>query len=112
LQQSDKFKDVDTSDLTAMLVYAFNDQDEVAPAQALAQFAKTNPTIEFVGAYTADGNYIGADDVKVLAALPSKDQLRGMLVGTLAAPLSGFLNVMTGNIRGVLTVLNARADSL
>jgi large subunit ribosomal protein L10 len=112
IQQTDKLKDVDTSALEGMLLYAFNNEDEVAPAQSIANFARTNPTLEFVGAFTADGKFIGADDVKALASLPSKEQLRGMLVGTIAAPLSGFMNVMVGNVRGVLNVLNARADTL
>jgi ribosomal protein L10 len=34
-----------------------------------------------------------AEAVKQLATLPSKDQLRAQLVGTIAAPLSGFVNV-------------------
>jgi large subunit ribosomal protein L10 len=112
LQQSERYKKAPVNELTSMLVYAFNAEDEVAPAQALATFAKKNPTIEFVGAYTADGQFIDAQDVKALAALPNKEQLRGMLVGTLAAPLSGFVNVLAGNVRGVLNVLNARAESL
>ena len=112
LQGNSVTKDADTSALTGMLLYAFNDQDEVAPAQVLAKFAKTQPTLQFVGAFTEDGVFIGADDVKALAALPSKEQLRGMLVGTLAAPLSGFINVMAGNVRGVLNVLSARAEAL
>ena len=95
-----------------MLLYAFNADDEVAPAQNLYNFAKTNPNIEFVGAYTIDGLFIGADDVKQLASLPSKDQLRGLLVGMFAAPLSGFVNVLSGNIRGVLNVLSARAETI
>jgi large subunit ribosomal protein L10 len=112
LKNSDLFKYADASLLTDMLVYAFNAEDEVAPAQALAKFAKQNPSIEFVGAYTAEGQFIGADDVKALADLPSKEQLRSMLVGTLAAPLSGFVNVVSGNVRGVLNVLTAREQQL
>ncbi len=112
LQQSDAFKDIDASVLQGMLLYTFNSEDEVAPAQSIAQFARANPTLQFVGAITSDGSLISADDVKALAALPSKDQLRAMLVGTLAAPLSGFVNVMAGNVRGVLNVLNARAESI
>ncbi|HUS26568.1 MAG TPA: 50S ribosomal protein L10 [Nevskiaceae bacterium] len=112
LQQSDTFKGVDTSTLEGMLLYVFNTEDEVAPAQAIAAFAKTTPTLEFVGGISADGQFISAEDVKALAALPSKDQLRGMLVGTIGAPLSGFVNVLAGNVRGVLNVLNARADQL
>jgi large subunit ribosomal protein L10 len=112
LQSSETFKDAPTADLTNMLVYAFNSEDEAAPAQALATFAKAHPTIEFVGGFVTSGQFIGSDDIKALAALPSKEQLRGMLVGTLAAPLSGFVTVMAGNVRGVLNVLNARAETL
>jgi large subunit ribosomal protein L10 len=112
IQQNDRLKAADTSKLEGMLLYAFNSEDEVAPAQSIAKFAKTNPSLEFVGAFTADGNFIDASDVQVLANLPSKNQLRGMLVGTLAAPLSGFVNVMAGNVRGVLNVLSARAETI
>ncbi|MHB1864690.1 MAG: 50S ribosomal protein L10 [Candidatus Saccharimonadales bacterium] len=110
LKDSPKYKDIDTSALNDMLVYAFNGEDEVAPAQTLANFAKTSPTIEFVGAFTSDGQFMPAEEVKVLADLPPKDQLRAMLVGTLQAPLSGFANVLNGNIQGVLNVLTARSE--
>jgi len=112
VSQNDTFKSLDLAPLTGMLLYAFNSADEVAPAQVLHNFAKKEPQIEFVGAFTADGQFMGADDVKALASLPSKDQLRGMLVGTLAAPLSGFVAVMNGNIRGVLNVFSARAEAI
>lgn len=110
--QNDKLKDVDTAALTGQLLYAFNSEDEVAPAQTLANFAKANPTLQFVGAITADGSFISAEDVKALASLPSKDQLRAQLVGTIAAPISGFVNVLNGNLRGVLNVLNARGEAI
>lgn len=112
LEQVDTLKNTDTGALKDQLIYAFNAEDEVAPAQVLAAFAKTSPQLQFVGAINADGTFLVAEDVKALASLPSKDQLRGQLVGTLAAPLSGFVNVLAGNVRGVLNVLNARAESL
>jgi len=112
LKASETFKDTDTAALQGMLLYAFNSDDEVAPAQSLQAFARQNPTLEFVGALTSDGQFMPADDVKALAALPSKEQLRAMLVGTIAAPLSGFANVLSGNVRGVLNVLTARAEAL
>src|SRR6267154_5123442 len=43
VQANDTLKDVDISDLQGMLLYAFNADDEVAPAQILNQFAKQNP---------------------------------------------------------------------
>lgn len=112
LEGHETLKGSDTSLISGQLLYAFNDQDEVAPAQDLAKFAKDQPQIEFVVGFTADGQVLLADDLKALADLPSKQQLRAMLVGTVAAPLSGLANVLAGNVRGVLNVLNARAESL
>ncbi len=107
---TESLKDTDTSALTGQLMYAFNSDDEVAPAQVLANFAKKNPSIQFVGAITPDGQFMSVDDVKSLASLPSKDALRAQLVGTLGAPLSGFVNVLNGNLRGFLNVLTAKAE--
>jgi large subunit ribosomal protein L10 len=112
LETNETLKNVDKAPFTGQLLYAFNSEDEVAPAQTLAKFAKTQPSIQFVGAVTADGQFIGADDVKALASLPSKDQLRAQLAGTIAAPLSGFVNVLSGNVRGIINVLQARAEAL
>ena len=112
LAKSQKFSGVDTSVLQGQLIYAFNATDEVAPAQALAVFAKNEPQLEFVGAFTHEGQLILADDVKALAALPSKEQLRAMLVGTIAAPINGFVGVLSGNVRSVLNVLSARSEQL
>lgn len=112
IAQTEHLKDADTSALEGMLLYAFNDEDEVAPAQVIAKFAKKQPTLQFIGAYTAEGQFLSVDDVKDLADLPSKEQLRGMLVGTIAAPLTGFMGVLSGNVRGVLNVLQARADAI
>ncbi len=112
LQQSQSLKEVDTSKLSSQLIYAFNSEDEVAPAQILAKFSKSTGKMSFVGAISSDGKFIEADDVKALASLPSKDQLRAQLVGTVAAPLSGFVNVLSGNVRGVLNVLNSRAEAI
>jgi len=112
LAANDKFKNIDTAEFVGQLLYAFNSEDEVAPARSLADFAKTNPQLEFVAAITADGQLLAAAAVKDLASLPTKNVLRAQLVGTIGAPLSSFVNVLAGNVRGVLNVLNGRADAL
>lgn len=112
LKNVDSLKAVDTSSLREQLLYAFNATDEVAPAQSLNNFAKNELNLQFIGAITADGNFIGVDDVKALANLPSKNQLRAQLIGTINAPLSSFANILNGNLRGVLNVLSARAENL
>ena len=112
LSQSEKYKDSDTSSLNNQLLYAFNADDEVAPAQTLNKFKKSGASIEFVGAFASDGEFIGQDDVKTLASLPSKEQLQAQLLGIFKAPLSGFVGVLNGNIQGLLNILDARAESI
>lgn len=79
--------------------------DEVAPARIVNNFAKKNEVVAIFGG-TLDGKYIDAMFVKNLASLPSKQELLGKLVGTINAPVSGFVNVLAGNLRGLVSVLN------
>lgn len=112
LQSSEALKSVDTSAMVGQLLYAFNATDEVAPARSLAEFAKANPQIQFVAGITQEGQLLDAEAVKALASLPTKAVLRAQLIGTIQAPVSSFVNVLAGNVRGVMNVLNARADML
>lgn len=109
IQSNDATKDTDTSALSGMLLYAFNSNDEVAPAQTLAQFAKTQPTIEFVGAISADGKFLTADEVKALATLPSKNDLIAQVMATLSSPLNDVMNGLSGNLHGLLDGVEAKA---
>ena len=52
-----------------------------------------------------DGQELIKTDIEELAKLPSKDVLIGQVVGTIAAPLSGFVNVLNANITGFVNVL-------
>ncbi len=83
----------------------FGQSDEIAPARVVADFAKTHKVVSIFGG-VFEGKFIGADYVNNLASLPSKPQLLAQLVGSLNAPVSGFVNVMAGNLRGLISVLN------
>ena len=109
LQQTE-LKDVDMSSLEGMLLYAFNSEDEVAPAQAIANFAKTNPTLQFVGAITAEGKFLSADEVKALAGLPGKEQLIGEVVAMLLSPVNDITNALSGNLHALLDGVAAKAQ--
>ncbi|MGH7240655.1 MAG: 50S ribosomal protein L10 [Candidatus Saccharimonadales bacterium] len=111
LKGLDIFKDVDTSTLNGMLLYAFNGEDEVAPAQSLNNFAKQNPTLEFVGAISSDGKFLGADEVKALAVLPGKNQLIAEVVATLLSPVNDVTNALSGNLHGLLDGVEAKASA-
>ncbi len=111
VQANDTLKDVNVSDLQGMLLYAFNADDEVAPAQILSQFAKANPTLEFVGAITGEGKFIGSDDVKALASLPSKNKLIAQVVATLLSPVNDVTNALSGNLHALLDGIEAKATA-
>ncbi len=80
--------------------------DEVTPARTMAKFLKDREKMS-ISAGVLEGKFIDATMVTRLAKLPTKQQLLGQLVGTLNAPVSGFVNVLAGNLRGLVTVLNA-----
>ncbi len=111
LQGSKVHKDADVSALTSQLLYAFNATDEVAPAKALDVFAKKNPTIKFVGAYTSEGQFIGADEVKALAGLPSKQELIASVLLTLSSPVDGVMSALSGNLHALLDGVEAKATA-
>lgn len=85
---------------------AFGFGDEVAPAKVVNAFANKNDKLEILGGIL-EGKEISAIMVKSLAKLPSREELYGKLVGTLAAPMSGMVTVLSGNIRGLVNVLSA-----
>lgn len=109
IQANDTLKDADVSAINGMLLYAFNAEDEVAPAQALATFAKLNPSIEFVGAITAEGTFLDAAQVTALAGLPSKNQLIAGIINTLNGPVNGVMSALGSNLHGLLQGLEAKA---
>jgi large subunit ribosomal protein L10 len=88
--------------------------DEVAAAKILGNFRKASKEnkekIDFAGGIL-EGKYIDKASVTALAEMPSKQELYARLVGTINAPVSGFVNVLAGNLRGLVNVLNAVKDS-
>ena len=108
-QAQDTYKECPVNDLNGMLLYAFNSDDEVAPAQALNDFAKKNPTLKFVGGYSADGKFMNADEVKTLANLPSKSDLIAQVVATLLSPVNDVTNGLSGNLHALLDGIGDKA---
>lgn len=101
--------DVDTKSFGGAVSALFGLTDEVLPAQLIATFAKKHEVVKIFGG-VLEGAFIDANKVKALSALPSKQELLGRLVGSINAPVSGFVNVLAGNLRGLVTVLSAIKD--
>lgn len=111
MESVDTYKDTDTSPLKGQLLYAISAEDEVAPAQVLNTFAKTNPALQFAGAFSGEGNLLSAEDVKALAGLPSKNQLIAEVVAQLLSPVHDVTNGLSGNLHALLDGIEAKATS-
>ncbi len=101
--------EMDISALEGQIAIAVSEKDEVAAAKIIAKLAKVNQNLKIVGGILGVKE-LTADEVNALAKLPSKEELLAKLVGTLNAPVSGFVNVLAGNLRGLMTALQAIAD--
>jgi large subunit ribosomal protein L10 len=91
----------------------FAGTDPVAAAKVLADFVKEfeKPSVR-VG--LVDGKAVSPEQVKRLAALPSKAELLAQLGGAFQAPLAGFvgaLNALLMNMVGALEALKAKRSS-
>jgi large subunit ribosomal protein L10 len=111
LENNGTLKSVDTSAVEGQLLYAFNAEDEVAPAQSLNSFAKSNPQIQFVGAISAEGKFLSSEEVKALAILPGKNELIAQVVATLSSPINDVMNGLSGNLHALLDGVEAKASN-
>jgi len=75
--------------LTGPNAIAFSNEDVVAPAKILNDFAKKNDKLE-IKAGVIEGAIASEADVKALAELPSREGLLSMLLSVLQAPMRNF----------------------
>jgi large subunit ribosomal protein L10 len=90
-------------------VAVFLGKDETEAAKIVADFKKTHDIVKIFGGLL-EGNYVPKEQVEALAKLPSKQELLQKLVMTMNNPVSGFVNVLAGNMRNLVNVLNAVRD--
>ncbi|MBU4000638.1 50S ribosomal protein L10, partial [Patescibacteria group bacterium] len=93
------------------LIFGF--EDEIAPVKTAYQFSQEQNMLKLIGGYISDGTkseFMSAEEVIALAQLPSKQELFAKLVGTLSAPVSGFVTVQRQLIKGLMCVLEAIAE--
>jgi len=104
------FEKTDTNLLTGQLLYAYSNEDEVAPAQVIDTFAKTHPTLELVAGFDNSGATLATEEVKALAGLPSKNQLVAEVVAQLLSPVHDVTNALSGNLHNLLDGVAAKSS--
>ena len=85
--------------------------DEAALAKAMSEFARTSRILTVKGALLGN-RVLAAEDVGRLADLPPRDQLIAQVVGGFQAPIAGLVNVLSGTLRNLVGVLEARRQQL
>jgi large subunit ribosomal protein L10 len=84
---------------------AFGYEDPVAPAKIIARFIKDTKKTELKGAIL-DGRLIGASGAEDLAKLPSREELIARVMGSMNAPITNFVGVLSAIPRGLVVALN------
>lgn len=82
--------------------------DEVAPARLLAEYARGHEELKMKCGMLG-GEVLGADRVKALAKVPSKEVLIAKLLGSLQSPIAGLARVCSSPMAALVNVLHGVA---
>lgn len=99
-------KEVNTGQFESSVALAFGYRDPIMPAKIISKFAKEHENLKILGGLM-DDKVLTVEDIKELAKIPSKGELLTKLIGSLKSPISGFVNVLQGNIRNLVVILEA-----
>jgi len=94
---------------TGPTAIALSFDDVVAPAKILNNATKDFKKLEIL-AGSMDGNLLNKDEIVRIASLPSRDELLGMFLRVMQAPVTGFATVLSAPLRDLMGVLNAVKD--
>ncbi|MDP2943989.1 MAG: 50S ribosomal protein L10 [bacterium] len=103
--------DVNIKDFDGKVAVIFSYEDEVASAKILGNFRKERDKdkeecLFFLGGIL-EGKLLSKKEIEALSELPSKIELYARLVGSINAPISGFMGVLAGNLHNLVNVLKA-----
>jgi large subunit ribosomal protein L10 len=102
-----KIDNLDIKNFVGKIAVIFSYDDEVAGAKIIANFQKKHENkITFVGGIL-ENKFLNSDEINNLSKLPSKIELYAKITGSLNAPISGFVNCLSGNLRKLVYALNA-----
>ena len=97
---------VDFKKMAGEIALVFGYKDEVAPAKTVWQFSQENKNVKILGGFL-ENRFFETDQMIELAKLPGREELLARFVGTVSAPISNFVSVLQGNIKGLIVALNA-----
>ncbi len=104
------FEKIGYSDMEEILSgptgFCFGYDDPITPVRIFAEFAKVHERPD-IKACLIDGELYGAEKIDELKDIPSRDVLLAAVVGAIASPLSGFVQVLNEILRSFVGVIEA-----
>ncbi|PIP25050.1 MAG: 50S ribosomal protein L10 [Candidatus Nealsonbacteria bacterium CG23_combo_of_CG06-09_8_20_14_all_36_12] len=85
------------------LVSAF--ENEILPIKSVHQFSKENENLKILSGIF-EGKLLEKEKIIEIAELPTKEELLARLVRSVSAPISGLVNVLQSNLRGLVYILS------
>ena len=80
-------------DLEGPTAVAISKTDATAPAREIAKFAKNAPKLELKSG-VVEGTYYDSEGIKVIATIPSRDELLSKFLGSIQSPIANFARVI------------------
>ncbi len=96
-------------DLNGPTSVAFGADETGASKVIIDAVKKYQDKVSVKSAYV-DGGKVDANGVKALAAMPSKEELIAKMLGSMQAPLTNFVGVLSAMPRSLVIALNAIAE--
>jgi large subunit ribosomal protein L10 len=93
------------------IAFLESDGDMVAAAKALSDSARDTKVLEIRGG-VMQGRTISAEEVESLAKLPPIDQLRGLVLGAIIAPITAFVGLVNAPLQNLIGLIDARIEQL
>ena len=95
---------IDIEKLEGEIAIVFGFKDALSPAKIIYQFSQENLNLKILGGFF-EKKFQEAEEIITLAQLPTREELLAKLAGTIFAPVSNLVNVLQGNIKGLIYIL-------
>jgi len=96
---------LESDTLEGHIAIIFLSEDPFATTKAIYQFSDENDKVLEILGGRFEGTLCSARDVEMISKLPSKDEMRAQLLGTLEAPLAQTLSVVDALLTSVMHCL-------
>jgi large subunit ribosomal protein L10 len=91
---------------------AFGYGEITAPARVLVDYIRSSKAPLSIKGGLLEGKVLSSEEVTILFSLPSREILISKVMGQMQVPISSLLAILSANLRGFISVLQARKQQL